>query len=45
MEAKIIYFKESGKFYSSAILPLTKEEKEGEYYEIRDRVKYLSKLV
>ena len=42
MEAKLIYFKENGKFYSEGILHLTKEEECGQYYNIGDRVRLLS---
>lgn len=43
MDAQLIYFKETGKFYCEGVLTLTKEEEhEGQYYHIRDRVRDLS---
>lgn len=43
MHAQIVYFKESGKFYTSDILELTKEEEhKRQYFNIGDRVINLS---
>ncbi|BAZ18536.1 hypothetical protein NIES4071_104210 (plasmid) [Calothrix sp. NIES-4071] len=41
-QVRLIYFKASGKYYSEAILNLTKEEIEGSYYTIGDRIRELS---
>lgn len=41
-QVKLIYFKASGKYYSDAILNLTKEEIGGSYYTIGDRIRKLS---
>lgn len=41
-QVKIIYFKASGKYYSEALFHLVKEELEGEYYNIGDRIRKLS---
>ena len=42
MQAQLIYFKESGKFYTESTLELTEQEKNGYYFEISDRVRLLS---
>ncbi|OKH47626.1 hypothetical protein NIES2101_23165 [Calothrix sp. HK-06] len=41
-QVRLTYFKASGKYYSDAILNLTKEEIEGSYYTIGDRIRGLS---
>lgn len=42
MKAKLIYFKESGKFYAEGSIELTGKEKNGCYFEISDRIRLLS---
>lgn len=42
MEAQLIYFKESGKFYTKGTLELTEQEKNGCYFKISDRIRLLS---
>lgn len=42
MKAKLIYFKESGKFYSNGSIELTKAEENGQYFNIGDRIRNLS---
>lgn len=42
MEAQLTYFKESGKFYTNRIIQLTKEEENGQYFNIGDRIIKLS---
>jgi hypothetical protein len=42
MEAQLIYFKSSGKFYADDTIPLTEAECNGEYYNIGDRLRQLS---
>lgn len=43
MQAQLIYFKDSGKFYADDTIPLTESECNGEYYNIGDRLRQLSK--
>ncbi|NJN07510.1 MAG: hypothetical protein HC815_05785 [Richelia sp. RM1_1_1] len=43
MDAQLVYFKETGKFYCEDVLPLTKEEEyKGQYFDIGDRIRNLS---
>ena len=42
MQAQLIYFKESGKFYTESTLELKEQEKNSRYFEISDRIRLLS---
>lgn len=42
MEAQLIYFDELGIYQGDAILQLTERERNGQYYNIDERIKYLS---
>lgn len=42
MEAQLLYFDEFGCHQGGAILQLTESEKNGQYYNIDERIKYLS---
>ncbi len=42
MQAQLIYFKDSGKFYADDTIPLTESECNGEYYNIGPRLRQLS---
>jgi hypothetical protein len=42
MQAKLVYFKESGKYYSDAVIELTSLECNGQYFSIGDRIRSLS---
>lgn len=42
MKAQLIYFKESGKFYTSGNIELTKIEENGQYFNIGQRIRKLS---
>lgn len=42
MEAQLIYFEKSGKFYTDGVTKLTEQEENGQYYNIGDRIRNLS---